>query len=109
MINDAAFQSLQDYNWLVGTVWPNPAHIVDAPKPEQATPYHVWPIQLQTPKMISYSAPDYGFKANMLYPTRNIQSGNYGLVNAQAPTQGVYSGIPSGCGPNGVHGGNPYS
>lgn len=104
MAQDAAFQALAQYNILVGTVIFNPAHVVDAPHAEQSTPYRVLPIALRTTEQVSYSAPSYAFKANALYPVRAIVQGQYGSMTGQAPTSGIYTGIPSGCSPNGMTG-----
>ncbi len=101
---DAAFDSLAQYNILVGTVIFNPAHVVNAPRPEQSTPYHVLPIKLRSTQQVSYSAPSFAFKANALYPVKSIVQGQYGAATGQAPTAGIYTGIPSGCSPNGMTG-----
>lgn len=106
---DGAFDALAQYNVLVGTVIFNPAHLIDAPRPEQSTPYHVLPIRNRTTAQVYYSAPTYAFKNNMLYPVKAIVPGQYGVAVGQAPTSGIYTGIPSGCSAGGLHGGNPYS
>lgn len=107
---DAAFQALGQYNWFVGTVYAVGAHVVDAPKPRQATVYKASAWGMRTTQQVSYNAPTFKFKHNALFPTKNPQTGNYGAKTGQAPTSGIYTGIPSGCGPkNGMASWGPYS
>jgi hypothetical protein len=107
-MQDATFEALGQYQSVIAAVSLRPIHIVDAPHATQSTPYIVQAIALRTTQQVYYSAPSYSFKANMLYPTRNPILGQYGAATGQAPTTGIYTGIPSGCGPNGVSG-SPYS
>jgi len=102
---DAAFLALEQYDLRVAGVYFSPSLITDAPKADAGTPYHVTNIAFTSAQNVSYSAPSYGWKANMLYPARNPRGHNYGAANGQAPTSGVYTGIPSGCGPSGAPGG----
>ena len=106
---DAAFDALGQYDWRVGTIYANPAHLIDAPRASQSTPYYVLPIALRTTQQVYYSAPTFSWKMNQLYPSKIPVLSGYGLATGQAPTSGIYTGIPSGCGPNGMQGGNPYS
>jgi hypothetical protein len=99
---------LQEYQWRVGTVYPSAKYILEAPKPQQATPYHTPAIAMRTTHQMYVSAPDYGWKANQLYPSKQPKLNNLGSGYGQAPTQGVYTGIPSGCTANGTSGKAPY-
>lgn len=101
---DAAFDALGQFQAVISTVTLRPVHVVDAPHPWQSTPYHVLPIKLRTTQQVYYSAPSFAFKANALYPVKAILSNQYGAATGQAPTSGIYTGIPSGCSPNGMHG-----
>lgn len=101
---DFAQKALETYTPRIAQVYLNPNHVVDAPKAEAAEYYYVSNIPLKTCTMASYQAPSFGWKANMLYPSKIPISGNYGAINAAAPTSGVFTGIPSGCSPSGVHG-----
>ncbi len=114
---DGVFADLETYSWRVAQIYPNPNHIIDARRPEQSTPYHVrhtWANAMRTTQQVSYSSPGYGdlqlnWKMNMLYPSTKNVGANYGTATGSAPTSGVFTGVPSGCGPSGIHGGNPYS
>jgi hypothetical protein len=94
---------LQTYDIRVGTIYFNPAYQVYSPPGTFGTPYHTPYLQLHTTQFFYGSAPAYGWKANMLYPSKRIASGNVPGTGA-APTQGVYTGIPSGCNANGTSG-----
>ncbi len=107
-MQDAAFEALGQYQAVVSTVTLRPVYVVDAPKAWQSQPYAVWPIALRTTQQVYYTAPTFGLKNNMLYPTSNPVLGHYGSATGQAPVTGVYTGIPSGCSPNGMTGSTPY-
>ncbi len=98
---------LGEYQWRVATVYPSPKYIVEAPKPQQSTQYHTPAIAMRTTQQMYISAPAYGWKANLLYPSKQPKPNSLGAAYGQAPTQGVYTGIPSGCNANGSSGG-PY-
>src|ERR1700730_13955304 len=112
---DPIIDLLREYNWRVGTVYPSPAHIVEAPKASQSTPFHVNQMAMTTTAQMYVQAPDYAFKLNNLYNVGTPIAANLGGGYGSAPTSGIYTGIPSGCtqpgngNPSGVSGGNPYS
>ncbi len=107
--SDQVFNALGTYTERVGQTYFDPNYITDAPRAEQWYDYYANTIPMGTTVIMSISAPAYGWKANMLYPTSNPRSANYGNRTGQAPTQGVYTGVNSGCGANGVYkGGNNY-
>lgn len=102
---DAAQKALETYTVRVGQVYFDPNYVIDAPKAEAAGYYYTRNIPFKTCAIVQYNAPDYGWKNNMLYPTKNPQYNSYGAANGQAPTQGVFTGIPSGCNSsNGMYG-----
>lgn len=94
---DAAFKSLETYDWRVAQIYPSPRHLVNAPKPWAGTPYHVlhgWLVDMHTVTERSYEAPPYAWSpASRVYPVHRNEGVNYGEVNAQAPTTGVYTGL----------------
>ncbi len=95
---------LGEYQWRVGTVYPSAKYILEAPKPMQATPYHTPQIAMRTTQQMYVSAPSYGWKANLLYPSKQPKGNNLGACTGQAPTTGIYTGL-SGCSANGTSGG----
>ena len=105
---DAAFNALGSYKAVVSTVTLRPVYVVDAPRQEQATPYKVWPYPMFSTAQAYYQAPEYGWKGNMLYPSKLPVQAGMGYATGQAPTSGVYTGIPSGCTSNGMTGSSPY-
>ncbi len=104
---DPILGQLAEYQWRVGTVYPSAKYIVEAPKPDQATPYHTPAIAMRTTQQMTISAPDYGWKANQLYPTKQPKQSNLGPNYGAAPTQGIYTGVQGSCS-NGATGKAPY-
>lgn len=107
---DPQVDALSQANWWPGPLVKSPAFVGRVPLPSYGTPYHIQNIQLRTTALVRYEAPAYTFKSNQLYPISRPGNPNIGTKQGAAPAKGIYTGIPSGCGPNnGTGGGNPYS
>lgn len=101
---DGTMSLLGTYDIRVGTIYFNPAVQVYSPPGAFGTPYHTPYLPLHTTQNFYGSAPAYGWKANMLYPTKLIPAKNV-EGTGQAPTQGVYTGLTGGsCNANGTLG-----
>ncbi len=104
---DSQVQLIGDYQWIPGTAWPQPDYVVRAPLSRFDTAFKVAEPGIRGVEQISYSVPQYTFKANQNLPVAAAKQTSLGTLNGAAPTSGIYTGIPSGCS-NGM-GGNPYS
>lgn len=105
---DPQVNALSATTWTPGKLAPSPTFIGRVPLPTYDTPYHISVWGMRTTQLVRYEAPAYTFKSNQLYPISRPLSPNIGTRQGAAPATGIYTGIPSGCGPNGM-GGNPYS
>lgn len=106
---DPQVAMLGQYQWISVESYPSAVYIVNAPLAEFGGPYQLHMPTIRGVQQVAYSAPDFTFKANQALPVKQIQPNALGTLNGAAPTSGVYTGIPSGCGPGGIMKGNPYS
>lgn len=100
---DAAQQILSQYDIRVGQVYLNPTYQTTVPQGQFGTPYKAVHWGMHTTQNFYGSAPFYGWKMNMLYPSKRIPNTNV-QGQGQAPTSGIYTGVAS-CNPNGTYGG----
>lgn len=106
---DPEVAMLGQFQWISVEAYPSALYIVNAPLAGFGTPYHVSQVPIMGVQQKAYSTSDFQFKANQALPIKPLQPNALGSLNGAAPTSGVYSGIPSGCGSGGTMKGNPYS
>ena len=116
MAEDIGSYQIRQYDFRVGTIYPSAINIIESPGGQFGIgEAAIHQIMLRTTQQMYVSAPDYGWKTNLAYPTKQIQLSNLGSTTGQAPTEGIYTGIGGGCAAPGVtragvsRGNNPWS
>ncbi len=100
-------EELATYDWRYYDAHPSPRHVIDAQNGPQYYFYYTPYVAMRQGEYFrDGAAPQYGSTMIQLYPTKLLGMQQLGASQASnptaAPTAGAYTGIASGCGPNGI-------